>query len=62
MATRYNEVQDPLFYDVNDIMRITGRKKSKAYAIIAEINESRKALGKHIQKGRVSAAAFRAAW
>lgn len=62
MATKPQDVTQVKFYDVNDIMKITGFKESKCYAIMRDVNKRQKELGKLVLKGRVNAAAFNAIW
>lgn len=45
--------EDKYFLDVEDVMRITGRKETKSYSIIQQLNEELKAKGKITIQGKV---------
>ena len=47
------------FFKVEDVMRILGCSKSKAYAVIRELNERLQAEGYMIRRGYISAKFFR---
>lgn len=60
MATKFNQVTELKFYDVKDVMRITGWAKIRAYKAMKEINDKLKAEGKMTIRGKVNAVSFNA--
>ena len=60
MGTKPQDVTELKFYNVEDIMRITGWKQAKSYQVMSMINKKLKAQGKLTLKGRVLKTAFEA--
>lgn len=56
MATKPSEVTERKYYRVADIMRLADCSKSKAYAIIQQLNKELDAGGYITVQGRVSVA------
>ena len=58
MATQTESVTEIKFYDINDVMRITKYKRSKAYEIIKAMNKKLEAQGKFTIDGKIAAFRF----
>lgn len=45
--------EEKFFLDVKDVMKITGKKESKSYSLIQQLNKELKEQGKIIIQGKV---------
>lgn len=58
MATKPNEVTEIKFYNVHDVMRITGMKKTYCQTLIKKMNDKLAAEGKFVIAGKINAYTF----
>lgn len=58
MATKPNEVTEVKFYNVQDVMRITGMKKTYCQKLIKTMNDKLETEGKFVIAGKINAYVF----
>ena len=58
MATKPEDVTEVKFYDVYDVMRITGMKKTYCQTLIKKMNDKLEAEGKFTIAGKINAYTF----
>lgn len=58
MATKPDSITELEFYGFEDVMRICGVRRSRAFQIIKKVNDLQEKKGKLVIRGKVNAAAF----